>query len=110
MIPEDQYDDVIVTVAHPWGDVFPTLTEWIAHGPGPRRLVTIVAAKRQSTGEPIDMTEIPLEYHNSRKSRRLQREGLLPTPWGLPPEEPPPPPLDPDLPPAIREILERDYY
>ena len=110
MISEDEYDDIIVTAAHPWGDITQPLPHWIARGPGPRRLDEIVSAKRHSTGEPIDLTEIPLEYHNSRKSRRLQREGLLPTPWGAPPDEPPPPPLDPDLPPAIREIIERDYY
>jgi hypothetical protein len=32
------------------------------------------------------MSEIPLEYHNSRESRRLQRLGQLPTPWGPPPD------------------------
>jgi hypothetical protein len=72
-----------VTVAHPWGDIETTLEEWIRRGPGLRPLVQIVAAKRRSTGEPISMDQIPLEYHNSRESRRLQRLGRLPTPWGL---------------------------
>jgi hypothetical protein len=49
-------------------------------------LVEIVDARRKSTGEPVDMAEIPLEYHNSEESRRLQRLGELPAPWGPPPD------------------------
>ena len=32
MIDRADYDDVLVTVAHPFGDVTPTLTEWIRVG------------------------------------------------------------------------------
>lgn len=103
MLDPSEYDDIVVTVAHPWGNGYPTLTEWIANGPGPRRLVGIVAAKRKSTGEPVDMAEIPLEYHNSRESRRLQRLGRLPVPWGPPPDDEPP---DIELPPHIRRLVE----
>jgi hypothetical protein len=88
VIDPSEHSDVIVTVAHPFGDVETTLEEWIRRGPGPRRFVEIVAARRRSTGEPISMDRIPLEYHNSPESRRLQRLGRLPAPWGLPPEEP----------------------
>jgi hypothetical protein len=90
LIEPSEYDDIIVTVAHPFGDVTPSLTDWIRVGPGPRPLVHIVAAHRKSTGEPVDLSEIPLEYHNSPESRRLQRLGQLPTPWGPPPEDEPP--------------------
>jgi hypothetical protein len=110
MLSEDEYDDVIVTIAHPWGDVLWPLSDWIATGPGPRPLVAIIAAKRRDTGEPIDMAEIPLEYHNTRKSRRLQRLGQLPTPWGAPPDDSPPPQIDADTPPAIRKIIMEAYY
>ena len=103
MIDPSEYDDIIVTVAHPWGDGHPTLTEWIATGPGPRPLVQIVAAKRKSTGAPVDMAEIPLEYHNSAESRRRQRLGELPAPWGPPPDDEPPPM---EIPEHIRRLVE----
>jgi hypothetical protein len=83
--PED-YDDVIVVVAHPMADVETTLRHWIATGPGPRPFVTIVAA-RWRNGEPIPLEAVPLQYRNSPESRRLQRLGLLPAPWGPPPDE-----------------------
>ena len=89
MLDPADYDDVLVLVAHPWLDFHVPLPEWIRTGPGPRPYVRIVAAKRASTDEPVDLAEIPLEYHNSARSRDLQRRGLLPTPWG------PPPPVTP---------------
>ena len=104
MIDRAEYDDVLVTVAHPFGDVTPTLTEWIRVGPGPRPFVRIVAAVRRSTGEPVDLSEIPLEFHNSRESRRLQRLGQLPAPWGPPPDHEP---ADADVPPHIRAKMSR---
>jgi hypothetical protein len=85
LIDPSEYSDVIVTVAHPWGDIETTLEQWIRRGPGPRPFVQIVAAKRGSTGEPVPMDLIPLEYHNSPECRRLQRLGRLPAPWGPPP-------------------------
>ncbi|BBH70552.1 hypothetical protein ACTI_72370 [Actinoplanes sp. OR16] len=109
MIEPSEYDDVIVTVGHPWGNLHPTLSEWIATGPGRYRpFVGLIGASRQSTGEDLDLSEIPLEYHNSRKSRRLQREGLLPMPWGPPPDDLPLPKLPPDTPPHIRSMFEDD--
>jgi hypothetical protein len=86
--PED-YADVVVTIAHPWGDVEAPLTEWIRTGPGPRPYVEIVAARRISSGERLPLAEVPQEYHNSPQSRGLQRQGLLPTPWGPPPDREP---------------------
>jgi hypothetical protein len=75
-----EYHDVIVTVAHPWGDVETTLRHWIDTGPGPRPFVTIIAA-RWRDGRPLRLEEIPLHYRNNLESRRLQRLGLLPAPW-----------------------------
>jgi hypothetical protein len=102
MIDPSEYDDIIVTIAHPWGDVPRPLSEWIAIGPGPRPLVEIVSAKRKDTGEPVDMAEIPLEYHNSRETRRLQRLGQLPMPWGPPPDNEP---KEMEIPPEIRRLV-----
>jgi hypothetical protein len=82
------YDDVIVTVAHPWANVDRTLRQWIETGPGPRPFVTIIAARWRS-GEPIPLEAVPLQYRNNEESRRLQRLGLLPAPWGAPPAEEP---------------------
>jgi hypothetical protein len=77
LTPAD-YDDVIVTVAHPYSDVEATLRRWIETGPGPRPFVTITAARR-SNGDPVPLEAIPLQYHNSPESRRLQRlAGSLP--------------------------------
>jgi hypothetical protein len=103
MIDPSEYDDIIVTVAHPASDVEETLNHWIATGPGPRPFVRIVKARRKSTNEPVDMTEIPLEYRNTRESRRLQRLGELPAPWGPPPDDRP---LDPDMPEHIRRLVD----
>lgn len=89
MLSPEEYSDVIVTVAHPWGDVTTTLEEWIRVGPGPRPYVGIIGAVRRSTGEEIPMSEIPLQYHSSPESRRLQRQGELPSPWGPPPASEP---------------------
>jgi hypothetical protein len=88
MLSPVEYGDVLVTVAHPWGDVEVPLETWIETGPGPRPYTGLVAARRISTDEPISLSEIPLEYHNSPDSRSRQRLGLIPCPWGPPPPEP----------------------
>jgi hypothetical protein len=88
MISPAEYDDVLVTVAHPQADIETTLQQWIETGPGPRPFVTITAARRRS-GERVPLEAIPLEYHNSPESRRLQRLGLLRAPWGPPPDREP---------------------
>jgi hypothetical protein len=36
MLMGAEEDDVIVTVAHPWGDIEAPLQTWIEIGPGPR--------------------------------------------------------------------------
>jgi hypothetical protein len=89
MLSTDEYPDVTVTVAHPFSDIEVPLEEWIRQGPGPRPNVTIKAARRRSTGAPVALDEIPLEYRNTRESRTLQRRGLLPGPWGPPPSHEP---------------------
>jgi hypothetical protein len=82
------YDDIIVTVAHPWADVETTLQAWIETGPGPRPFVTITGARRRN-GDPVPLDAIPLQYRNNPESRRLQRLGMLPSPWGPPPDHEP---------------------
>jgi hypothetical protein len=86
MLSPGEYPDIAVTVAHPWGDLDVPLETWIQTGPGPRPYVGIVAARRLSTGEDVPLAEVPQQYHNSAEARRLQRQGLLPCPWGPPPE------------------------
>ena len=83
MLTPAEYEDVIVTVAHPYADVETTLRRWIETGPGPRPFVTITAARR-GNGDPVALEAIPLQYHNSPESRWLQRLGLLAAPWGSP--------------------------
>jgi hypothetical protein len=85
MLTPADYDDIIVTVAHPWADIDTTLRAWIENGPGPRPFVTITAAHR-CNGDPVPLEAIPLQYLNNREGRRLQRLGLLPAPWGSPPD------------------------
>jgi hypothetical protein len=58
MLDPEEYDDVLVVVAHPWGDLEVPLTEWLRIGPGPRPLVRITRAWRRN-GEPVDLSEIP---------------------------------------------------
>ena len=81
MLDPADYDDVIVTVAHPVGDIEVPLPTWIQIGPGPRPLVTISKARRRD-GSPVPLEDIPLQYRNTAESRRLQQLGLLPSPWG----------------------------
>jgi hypothetical protein len=60
MLDPAEYDDVIVTVAHPWGDIDAPLTTWIQTGPGPRSLVTITKARRRGSA-PAPLEAIPLQ-------------------------------------------------
>ena len=84
----DDYADVVVMVRHPYGAVEVPLREWMVQGPGQRPYVSIASARRISSGVPVPLKDIPAEYHNTPESRRLQRLGRLPTPWGRPPDEP----------------------
>ena len=88
MLQPDDYADVVVIVRHPHGDVVVPLREWMVQGPGPRPYVSIASARRISTDVPVPLDDIPAEYHNTPQSRRQQRLGRLPTPWGPPPDEP----------------------
>lgn len=51
-------DDILVTVAHNFGDVEVPFAEWIERGPGPRPLLQLKSARRRSTGEPIPLEDI----------------------------------------------------
>jgi hypothetical protein len=74
-------DDVIVVIAHPFGDVEVPLADWIATGPGPRRFVRPVLAYSQSTGRRLPMSVVPLRYRNDGRSRRAIADGLIENPW-----------------------------
>ncbi|WP_367323417.1 hypothetical protein [Streptomyces sp. HUAS ZL42] len=74
-------DDILVLIAHPFGDVWVPLPQWIAHGPGPRSWVHPVKARSISTGEPLPLTVIPLQYRNTYESRQAIRDGRLVNPW-----------------------------
>lgn len=78
---EHDPDDILVTIGHPAGDIETTLTEWIARGPGPRRLVRPIAAKSRSTGESLPLTVIPLRYRNDKESRDMIANGTIEAPW-----------------------------
>ena len=81
--PEAGHDpqDLLLTVHHPFGDLEVSLAEWIAKGPGPRRLVRPVAVRSRATGAALPLTVIPLRYRNDEESRRLIAEGVLESPW-----------------------------
>jgi hypothetical protein len=73
--------DIMVTVDHPFGSIEVPLVEWIAIGPGPRRLVRPVAARSRSTDAALPPSVIPLRYRNSALSRSLIAIGVIKDPW-----------------------------
>jgi hypothetical protein len=81
--PEREWDpdDVLLVIAHPFGDVETTLAEWMARGPGPRPLVRPVSARSRLTGEALPMTVVPLAYRNDETARALIAAGELEWPW-----------------------------
>ena len=81
MAREPDYSDILVTVAHPFGDVEVPLDTWIARGPGPRPLVRPVSARSKGSGERLPLSVIPLQYRNNGLSRTLIAMGLLRDPW-----------------------------
>ncbi|MGW0945083.1 hypothetical protein ACWD4O_21380 [Streptomyces sp. NPDC002623] len=74
------HDDIVLVIAHPFGDVERSLADWIARGPG-RPYVRPVRARSRTTGEELPLTVIPLRYRNTRAARRAIREGRFPNPW-----------------------------
>lgn len=74
-------EDILVTIAHPHGDVEVPLSEWIRIGPGPRPLVRPVAARRKSTGESVPLSAIPMQYRNTPFTRALIKARVLQDPW-----------------------------
>ena len=73
--------DISVFICHPWGDFWVSLERWIHCGPGLRYGSHPSDAKRTSTGEPLPLSVIPLQYRNDEESRRLIRLGLIENPW-----------------------------
>lgn len=80
-MPEIDPEDILVTIAHPHGDVEVPLLEWIKTGPGPRPLVRPVAARRKSTGESIPLSAIPIQYRNTSFTRALIKIKAIQDPW-----------------------------
>ena len=77
------HGQVIVTIAHPSGDIDVPLDTWKEKGPGTRRFVRPVAAKIVD-GRPLPLRVIPLMYRNNWLSRMLIRLGILKNPWEHP--------------------------
>jgi hypothetical protein len=79
--PEIDLDDVLVTIAHNFGDLEVPLRRWIETGPGPRKYLQLIAARSASTGEPLPLEVVPMQYINSPRARWLVKQGKLPAPW-----------------------------
>jgi len=75
------YDEIIVIISHPHGDVEVELSEWIKIGPGERPFLQPTSVKQKSTGKPMSLHIIPLKYRNNRLSRFLISLGLIENPW-----------------------------
>jgi hypothetical protein len=76
----DNADEIMVVIAHPWGNISIPLSEWIEHGPGLRRFAAPRAAFTKA-GQRLPLSVIPLRYRNSMLSRLLIRIGWLENPW-----------------------------
>jgi len=74
-------DDILVTIGHPFGDVEVPLAVWIATGPGPRPFVRPIRARSRSTGQPLPLSIIPLQYRNDEQSRQAIQDGHFANPW-----------------------------
>ncbi|HEY1011579.1 MAG TPA: hypothetical protein VGE07_02670 [Herpetosiphonaceae bacterium] len=76
--------DIEVLICHPHGDLRVPLADWIAWGPGGRRLLRPAAAFDARTGAQEPPGAIPLRYRNTALSRLLIGLRLLPNPWPRP--------------------------
>ena len=72
---------IIVTIAHPFGNIEITLEEWIIQGPGPRLLARPVSAKNKAAGESLPLDVIPIQYRNDKQSIEMIVNGQVPDPW-----------------------------
>jgi hypothetical protein len=48
----------------------------------------MISKARRRDGATVPLEEIPLQYHNTAESQRLQWLGVLPAPWGAPADGP----------------------
>ena len=71
MLTSADCDDILVTVAHPWGDIETTLSVWIEQVRALVRSSPFTSARRRN-GDPVPLDAIPLQYRNNPESRRLQ--------------------------------------
>jgi hypothetical protein len=80
-------EDIEVLIQHNFGDIWPTLAQWMKRGPGPRAFLQPVAARSRLTGEELPLSVIPFRYLNNSASRAAIRRGELTNPW---PDQPVP--------------------
>jgi hypothetical protein len=74
--------NILVTVAHPFGDLEMSLDKWIRIGPGLRPLVSPISARDRKTGNPLPIDVIPIQYRNNSESLRRIANGEFEDPWG----------------------------
>jgi hypothetical protein len=74
-------EDVLLLLAHPFGDTWTTLADWIESGPGHRPLLRPVKARSRLTGEDLPLSVVPLQYRNDGAARLAIERGELKDPW-----------------------------
>ncbi len=71
--------EIVVVLDHPHGKVEIPLEEWIAKGPGERKLLTPIAAKNRRTGKQVPLSVVPLRYRNNKLSSSLSERTYRPS-------------------------------
>jgi hypothetical protein len=74
--------NILVTIAHPHGDVEVPLDDWVRIGPGPRPFLALTSARHRETGEPLPIDVVPIQFHNNPESLRRIAAGEFDDPWG----------------------------
>ncbi len=72
---------IIITIAHPSGDIEVALEEWIVQGPGSRLFVRPVSVKDKVTGKPLSLDVIPIQSRNDKHSIEMIVNGQIRDPW-----------------------------
>lgn len=80
-MPSVRDSQIVLTIAHPHGDVELTLEEWMFRGPGLTRYVQPVHARDEVTGRKLSLKVIPFRFRNTNLSRLLISLRLVKDPW-----------------------------
>jgi hypothetical protein len=72
---------IIVTIEHPFGTGKGTLAEWMATGPGPRPLLSPIAAYDRLAGKQLPLRVIPFRYRNNWLARLAISWRFIEDPW-----------------------------